>query len=196
MLDSVYFGSKISSAYNEKLTSEAQTSLKRITKYFDKKGNAIDQIRNYHAFHYNQEKIAGSYAETPDLRGFNIYSSESNINTLYAFSDFIVANVLMHDLSPQDHNAGLEQVMTDTSAVAGDFNTFLGCCILISLQTYLKPELLSHRDSFIHIGSAPHWDHFVLPYFFEEPSHFKADGNPNLTWGAGTEKAPNFQLRD
>ncbi len=139
-MQSAFFATQVSKKYEQTFDQPSKEALDSLKQYFGRQ-NMIANVRNRHAFHYAPDQIATGYASLADNDTLNVYMSETNANTLYAFSDIIAGRALVEDIDPNDHAKAFDTLVKETSKVVGWFNQVIAACMLFVIENYLGGNL-------------------------------------------------------
>lgn len=168
LLQSAFFGTKLSKAYECQFDEGAAAALTSLKKYFGAK-NLIATVRNQHAFHYSPDQIAKGYAMLPAEEPLSLYLSDTNTNTLYAFADVIAGYALIEDIHPESVPKALDALIVETSKVIGWLNQVIAACMTIAISNYVADNLEGLGSHEVEVTGAPNWKAISIPYFVEIP---------------------------
>jgi len=193
LFGSAFFATKISAIYEPLFDKESQEAFLELKRYFGK-SNLISTVRNKHAFHYSVEQIPAGFAKLVEDIPLDIYISEFNSNTMYAFADDILNTAMLESIVPGDHHKAMESYMEETSKVSGLFATVLGRCMAIAIQKYLNVEFSAQHHSNVSINNASKWDEVKIPFFIESPKYFSfsLELGGELEWGETSMMSPDL----
>ena len=166
LLESAFFGTALSKTYVPRFGKEAVQALESIKRYFGR-NNPITAIRNQHAFHYALDKIDAGYRALVDGDPLEVYLSEANANTLYAFADTIAGRAMLETIKPGDHQGAFETLIADTSKMVNLLNTVIGEIMVTCIQTHFGGDLYSLGAKEIEIEGASDSQEISIPYFIE-----------------------------
>lgn len=166
LLRSAFFSTRLSETYEPQFDDDAKTALAALKKYFGKE-NLIEAVRNRHAFHYAPDQIARGYTKLAESEALNIYMSQTNANTLYAFADVIARYSVVEDISPDNPAQVFDALIVETPRVLGWLNQVIAACMAIAIQSYVGENLDALGSSEIELSDAPDWKAITIPYFVE-----------------------------
>lgn len=191
-LTKAFFGAQVSKIYCPILDEEASEALNELKSYFSS-SNIIGTVRNKFSFHYDPIQFgAGFEALDPDV-SLEIFLSEHNANTIYAFSDDIVGRGLIDSINSDDKGKAMESFMNDTSRISGLISIFLGACMRLAISRNLLSKETVKFD-IVTLPNLPSWSEIKIPFFSQSPSHFsfKLQNGKTLTWGEQSVDAPQI----
>jgi len=166
LLQSAFFGTALSKAYVPQFDEEASQALDEVKRYFGR-GNLIETVRNKHAFHYAPDQIDAGYRALVDGDPLEVYLSDSNANTLYAFADAIAGRAMLEGIKPADARRAFEMLVDDTARMVGRLNIIIGQILAISFRTHLGGDLEELGARLVNIEGAPNSQAVSIPYFVE-----------------------------
>ncbi|MNF87937.1 hypothetical protein D3C84_704160 [compost metagenome] len=166
LLQSAFFGTKLSQVYEPLLDAGATTYLNALKKYFGRK-NLIEAVRNQHAFHYSPDQISRGFANLADEEALNVYMATTNANTLYAFADVIAGYSLLEDICPGNPVQAFDALISETTEVLDWFNQVIGAFMMIVIEKYIGCDLEALDSREVEIGGALDWKVITIPYFIE-----------------------------
>lgn len=166
LLQSAFFGSKLSQAYEPLFDNNAKNALGSLKKYFGKK-NLIEAVRNRHAFHYAPDQISRGFSKLAEEEPLNAYMAEANANTLYAFADVVAGYSLVEDICPGDPAKAYDALISETSKALGWFNQVIAACMVVALQKHIGSDLQALGATEVEVQGAPDWKAVTIPYFVE-----------------------------
>jgi hypothetical protein len=161
-----YFESQISKRYDEKLNKEAKDGLGKLKQYFGR-DNLIKEIRNNFAFHYSVEDAKSVLAQDLNEEELLMYLAESNGNTLYYFSEYIVNYALLEAIEKGDPGKALERLISESSKVVSWFNDFASGVMVHIIEEYLLEDDGKLVLEPIEIGEVPVAKKIEIPYFLK-----------------------------
>ena len=166
LMQSAFFRTEISKKYEPQFDAEASEALDGLKRYFGR-NNVIETVRNGHAFHYSPEQIDAGYQTLVDGDPLEVYLSQSNANTLYAFGDTIAGRAMLEAIKPGDHQRAFEMLVDETTKAVARINTVIGAAMAICFKTYLGDDLYALGAKVIDIEGAPDSQTVSIPYFVE-----------------------------
>jgi hypothetical protein len=166
LLEKGYFHSQLSRHYHDKLNEEAKEGLGKLKQYFGKGDNLIKEIRKKFAFHYSLEDVKSALGDELDEEELVIYLAETNGNTLFYFSEYIVNHALLEAIVKDDPEKALERLINESSKVVSWFTD-----VATGITAQIAEEYLLGSDGRpplepIELGSVPIAEQIEIPYFF------------------------------
>jgi hypothetical protein len=166
LLQKGFFGARLSKAYEDQFDRQASDALEGLKKYFGKP-NLIEAVRNRHAFHYAPDQIAAGFKRVAEQEPLDIYMSETNVNTLYAFADVVAGHALVEDIAAGDIAKGFDSLIVETTRALAWLNQVIAACMLIAIKTYLGKSAEDLGSTEIEVTGVPDWKSVTIPYFVE-----------------------------
>lgn len=173
LLGDAYFGTQLSKKYHGKLNENASAALKSLQKYFGRE-NLIKKLRNAFSFHYDTDEIAKIDVESLKADELLSYMAETNGNTLYYFSEYVVNLALLEAIAPGDPTKAMEALMDESAEVVGWFNEAAQGIMAEIADQYLLEDDGKITMEEINIGGVPMAEDIEIPYFFD--SKLRANG--------------------
>lgn len=168
LLQTGYFGSAVSRSYYEILDNETRNALDAMKRYFAQ-DNLVARVRNSFAFHYDVSQIADGFQKVLEDESLDIYLSENNANSLYAFADTIARRAMLESIFPADHAKAFSMLVSETSRAAGWINAIIGGLMVTCLQRNFGGNLYSLGAQVIELDGAPSSQSVAIPFFVEVP---------------------------
>ena len=166
VLQTAYFGPGISKIYDPLFEDETREALRSLGRYFGRR-NLIEDVRNFYAFHYAPDQIEAGYAKVIEGDLLDIYLSQTNANTLYAFADTVTGRALMESIDAEDHGRALGALITETSKAIGLLNTVIAGIFITCFTRHIGGDLYTLGATIIEVPGAPEWKKVAIPFFIE-----------------------------
>lgn len=166
LLQSSFFGSRVSKQYEPLFDPEAAAALENLKKYFGRK-NLIETVRNGFAFHYAPDQIQAGYDTIGERDALDVYLSKTNANTLYVFAETVAGRSLMERISAGDHARSIGTLIEETSRVIGWLNEVIAACLLTCFRLHVGGDLYALGAKVVEVEGAPDWQSVTIPYFVE-----------------------------
>lgn len=160
-----YFDSQTSKIYDERLNQEAKDALSNLKRYFGR-ANLIDTIRNKFSFHYSLPDTRVALARELDNEELLMYLADSNGNTLYYFSEYIVNTALLEAIEEGDTGKALERLIGESAKVVRWFNELASGIMAHVVDKYLLESDGKLMLESIDLGHVPVAEQIEIPYFF------------------------------
>lgn len=168
LMQTGYFANPLSRTYHEALDSEARSALDAMKRYFGR-DNLVARVRNGHAFHYDVKQIADGFRTVVEGDALDIYLSDMNANSLYAFADKIAGRAMLEDIRLGDPAAAFGMLVSETSRAIGWINILTGTLMVTCLERNLGRNLYSSA-AVIELEGVPSSQAVSIPYFVEVPA--------------------------
>ncbi len=136
----------------------------RLKTYFGRK-NAIEMVRNKHAFHYDVEQFAQAYFHVPMSEEFAIFVGESDLNNYYAFADLIANVAMLESVLPGDPAGALERMRKEGVDVQGDLHAVIINLMYVAMSMHLGKSFDDLDTEDLTINPELHADEIRFPYF-------------------------------
>ena len=133
-LDTAFFGTKLSRRVEPRLHPIAREALQKIKKYFDKKNNAIDTVRNSFAFHYSAVEFGLNWEPPANEPSFELILGGTVGNNLHLASELVANAALLKAVGPNSREDALLTFFEEVQSVASNFTDFLEGTILSILE--------------------------------------------------------------
>ena len=173
LLQAGFFGSAVSRTYHAMVDEEARAALDALKRYFGA-DNLIARVRNAHAFHYDVSQIGDGYHALVDGDSLDVYLSQTNANTLYAFADTIAGRAMLESICRGDPAKAFSMLIKETSQAIGWINTVTGAVMSACLKAHVGGDLYSLGAKVVEIDGAPYSQAVAIPYFIEVPGESDA----------------------
>ncbi|MGR0481690.1 MAG: hypothetical protein ACTFAL_09875 [Candidatus Electronema sp. V4] len=135
-----YCGTELSLKYKSKIKS-GNESFEFLEKYFDEtnKNNTVRKIRNKFSFHFDRDTIKNMFNANNKFHDntLNIYSAEGIGNSLFNFSENIIAWSMFHCILRKNHNDAFKKIYKDVMDVSKHFMFFTHNIIWLITKEYL-----------------------------------------------------------
>ena len=168
-----YFGKALETKYEPQIEPECRTAIADMKKYFTGK-NLISRIRNKYAFHYDLKQIAEGHRALEPGDSLDMYLSEKQANTLYAFADVIAGRAMLETIHRGDPKKALEMLIDETRTAIGWINPATGGLMAACFKDYFGEQLEDLNPKVIKVKSQPFGKGVRIPYFIsplrEKPS--------------------------
>lgn len=164
LLQQAFFGSKLAKTYVPLFDEPSKKTLDNLKRYFSQP-NLVNTVRNRFAFHYAPDQIPAGYSKLADNDSLDIYLSEDNGNTLYAFAETIVGRSMLEAIDPADHDRAFKALVKESGQVIGWFNEVIAACLMTCLGRYIGDNLQALGAQVIEIANAPKFEDVSIPYF-------------------------------
>lgn len=166
LLQSAFFGSRVSKQYEPLFDREGAAALDNLKKYFGRK-NLIEAVRNKFAFHYAPDQVQAGYDKLGEHDLLDVYLSKTNANTLYVFAETVTGRSLMESIDAEDHARSIGALIHETSQVIGWLNEMIGACLSTCLRLHVGGDLYALGATIVEVEGAPDWKNVMIPYFVE-----------------------------
>lgn len=168
LLQTGYFGSAVARSYYDILDNETREALDAMKRYFAQ-DNLVVRVRNSFAFHYDVNQIADGFRRVAENESLDIYLSENNVNSLYAFADTIAGLAMLENIFSTDHVKAFNLLVSETARAAGWVNAIIGGLMVTCLQRNFGDNLYSLGARVIELDGAPSSQSAAIPFFIEVP---------------------------
>ncbi|MCI5142908.1 MAG: hypothetical protein D3909_14500 [Candidatus Electrothrix sp. ATG1] len=128
---------EIKEIFKKRGSKEGNQALSQLEKIFGG-GTPIHSIRNNYAFHYNPHNFNSVTIAQEELEIFG--DKETNINTLYYFSEVVVNKSMLDGIDNSDLSNAMERFHDEINLVTGYFRKFCDELIHVILEKY-APEI-------------------------------------------------------
>lgn len=171
VLDSSFFGTKLSQRIEPRLHSDAKDALIRIKRYFGR-ANTIDKIRNSFAFHYSVDEFSNYWEVAIDEPSFEIIAGGTVGNNLYLASELVANAAMLGSINTTKLEDALGLLFNDTQSMALNFTDFLEGAIVAILEEQFGPSLPSIGREEV-ISPTRRFSEVSIPYFCNPDDHAK-----------------------
>lgn len=136
-IEESYCERELSLKYKDKIES-GNESFKFLEKYFKEK-NTIRTIRNKFSFHFDRDTIKNMFNKNNGFHDntLNIYSAKGIGNSLFNFSENIIAWSMLHCISRKNYNGAFNKIYKDVRDVAEHFMILTHNIIWLITKEYL-----------------------------------------------------------
>ena len=168
LLETHFFGSKLSEKYSKYLSDDGNNKLEYIKKYFSNI-NLIKTIRDEYAFHRSNEssdRMNEVIEQTDDSEVFSLYFSEHHGNCFYDMSDTLLNHSLFSIIKLKNTEEPMRELLIDIKDVLHNFLCFVGECVLVFGKNHLSLESYE-----MEIPNQPTIDQITIPYFASKPKN-------------------------
>lgn len=169
MLETFYFGTRLSQEYDALLTPEASEARRALGRYFGRSTNFISAIRNRYAFHYDRTMFSEALNAPSEDDGWEMFLTEETGNSLYFFSEVVVGHGLLQHVNPNSHQAAMDTLIDEITSSSGLFITFLTGCLIVISERYLVDAEGRLATEVIVIDDPPGIDEVQIPFFVLRP---------------------------
>ena len=161
-----FFNTPLGPRVKSKLQPVAQQSLKKITKYFAKKGNTIQRVRQSFAFHYSPDQFGRNWEAVADEPFFELIAGGTVGNNLHLASEMVANAALLNALNPKGREVALGEFFNEIQSVASDFTNFLEGTIIAILEEHFGTDLsaLGREEE---ISPALSHSEVAIPFFYK-----------------------------
>jgi hypothetical protein len=171
LLQTNFFGNRLSQTYEPRLTGEPADALRRIKAYFSSK-NAAHQIRNRFAFHFSPSEVdamlSGMDEQVP------IYlDRESAPNNLYYLSEALLARALIALVRDDTKVTTLDELAGDLFDVSAWFVTAADGIMDLIIGTH-GGELRASEPKEVTFEKLRDFRDIILPWFTNTEGIVKA----------------------
>src|SRR4030095_15838710 len=142
LLRTGYFRSALSRTYHDALDDEVRSALDAMKRYFGQ-DNLVARVRNGHAFHYDVQQIENGFQTVSEGEPLDIYLSEANANSLYAFADSMASRAMLEAICTSDPAKAFGMLISETSRAVGWINIITGGLMMKCLERNLGGNLYS-----------------------------------------------------
>ncbi|MCI5106350.1 MAG: hypothetical protein MRY76_06540 [Pseudomonadales bacterium] len=166
VLQTSFFGSKLSKNIDPHLNDQSKKSLKYLKSYFGKK-NIISNVRNNSAFHYSPEYFEKHWQDALGEDHFEFVFGGTVGNNV-AFASELVANIaFLHEIDPTDRGNALSVFFKESQDVTHEVTEFIEGTLLAILEKslgdsigkFVSEEELNPSRSYGDIAIP----HFIVP---------------------------------
>jgi len=173
LLQTGYFASPLSRTYNDAINEEGRAAIGSMGRYFGR-DNLVLKVRNGHAFHYDIGQIENGFRTLADGESLDVYLSQVNANSFYAFADTIAGRSMLEAICPGDPARAFNELVSETARAVGWINLVVGALMVACLQRNLGGNLYSLGARTIDLEGAPSSQVVSIPYFIEIPNRDRA----------------------
>ncbi len=166
LLGDAYFSTQLSKTYHEKLNDNAAAAIKALQKYFGR-DTLIKTLRNAFSFHYDASELTKIDVTGLSSDELLSYVAETNGNTLFYFSEYVVNLALLESIAPGDPAKAMESLMDESAKVVGWCNEAAQGIMAEMADLYLRNADGTVPMEEIDIGAVPMAEDIAIPYFFD-----------------------------
>lgn len=161
-----FFRTKLSKEYQSLLEPSATEALRFLKGYFGRT-NLVNTVRNNFGFHYSLEHAKTAIPDEALPDDLAIYLHETNGNSLYYFSEYLMTKALIEEISPGDPEAALGTLLDEMSAVISHLNEFVQGLLFVVFAKYIGEGTIRSSVTAVELGSVPESATLRIPFFFE-----------------------------
>ena len=164
LLQTMYFGSKLSMEYDKKLPGAGAEALVELKRYFSN-ANLIRTIRSEFAFHIPTGHLQSALDK--DQEALEFYIAEATGNCLYMGAESLAMWELVENAGGGDHAAGMNKLFDEILEMSGWYSTFTNNCLLV-FSSSSKMESAAVIKEVLQIDDVPDFNILQLPYLIDK----------------------------
>lgn len=155
--------SSLGEKYRDELSSDAQSALKQLGKYFGRSNNLIKRARTKYAFHYAPDEVLRTLENMSNDDEFEFYLTEQRLNSLYYLSEVAMTLSMLNVTEASDQLAALEAFNDDVMDVQRWMLKFFENIMRRILVSNDLGKIIEEKE----MGPLPTLDQISFPFFVE-----------------------------
>jgi hypothetical protein len=169
-----FLGSPLGRDYQDRLNPAGREALDGLKKYFGA-SNILNTLRNNYVYHHPfDEHVDEAFVAASDDEAFddywNLYLSESSINSFHFASDVVIVHGMMQAIKGADLLTAQEKITRDASVVAKMLTEFILDFSAAFVAKHFsvgtsQPEILGREET--SVENAPRLLEFWLPFYVD-----------------------------
>jgi hypothetical protein len=170
ILESSYFGAKVSQQYASELSMDGSAALEKLKQYFSH-SNLLKTVRDRFAFHFDRKEVLRQLQVFRDSDTSLLYISEEVGNSLYYLSETVVGLSLLSALGnavDRDTMQAInDRLHDDVLLMAAAFGHFIGDYLGIVVTKHISADRWD-KTKVVNL-TVPASDCLDLPFFVSQP---------------------------
>ncbi len=139
-LRKTFFKSTLALEYEELLSDEGKSSLKKLKQFFGK-NQWISKVRNRFAFHYDPGELLKQLELMRDDEPFEIFLAEAQGNSLFYCSTILHLSAILGKIDVSDEIGAIQKYFSDTLEVSGNFIQFFNHFLGVIAAKYIHVDI-------------------------------------------------------
>lgn len=164
ILNSYFFGARLSQDFEARALQRARDALARLKGVFSR-ANILDEVRTDFAFHYSPSEVDRALAATPD--DLDLFLEDgSNINSLYYFAEVLANRAVLQRVDRADEARAMDSLIRQVGAVGLDFLIFCDGYMHLFIDRYAT-QIWKDKAKPVTFGALPRFREVRLPFFVD-----------------------------
>jgi hypothetical protein len=135
-----FFKSSLALEYEELLSNEGKSSLRKLKQFFGK-NKWMSKVRNRFTFHYDADELQKQLELMTDDELFEIFLAEAQGNSLFYCSTVLNLSAILGKMDASDEVTSIEKYFSETLEASGNFIQFFNHFLGAIAEKYLHVRL-------------------------------------------------------